>query len=71
MYGMRSRYSKRGVERDNLLELMVREDVDAGLLRMFECFMEAAPQLMLQLYFMVNNGAVDGYLLCKYTIDIA
>jgi hypothetical protein len=28
--------------------LMVYEDADATLLRLFECFMESAPQLVLQ-----------------------
>ena len=30
--------------------LMVYEDADATLLRLFECFMESAPQLVLQIY---------------------
>lgn len=42
---------------------MLYEDTDAGLVRMFECFLEAAPQLVLQLFILfreiVENG-VDG-----------
>ena len=30
--------------------LMVYEDADATLLRLFECFMESAPQLILQVH---------------------
>lgn len=42
---------------------MLYEDTDAGLVRMFECFLEAAPQLVLQLFILfreiIENG-VDG-----------
>ena len=42
---------------------MIYEDVDSALLRLFECFMEAAPQLTLQLYIMQTNGMEDGIIL--------
>jgi len=42
---------------------MIYEDVDSALLRLFECFMEAAPQLTLQLYIMQTNGMDDGIIL--------
>eukprot|EP00095_Tigriopus_kingsejongensis_P001254 maker-scaffold374_size191929-snap-gene-0.33 protein:Tk01254 transcript:maker-scaffold374_size191929-snap-gene-0.33-mRNA-1 annotation:"hypothetical protein DAPPUDRAFT_43071" len=35
--------------------LMVYEDADATLLRLFECFMESAPQLVLQLYILIRD----------------
>ena len=35
--------------------LMVFEDADATLLRLFECFMESAPQLVLQIYILIND----------------
>jgi hypothetical protein len=35
--------------------LMVYEDADATLLRLFECFMESAPQLILQVRNMSQN----------------
>ena len=35
--------------------LMVYEDADATLLRLFECFMESAPQLVLQVLVMSAN----------------
>lgn len=35
--------------------LMVYEDADATLLRLFECFMESAPQLILQIYILIRD----------------
>lgn len=35
---------------------MIFEDTDAALLRLFEAFMEAAPQLVLQIYILVKNS---------------
>ena len=35
-------------QRIKYFTLMVYEDADATLLRLFECFMESAPQLILQ-----------------------
>lgn len=35
--------------------LMVYEDADATLLRLFECFMESAPQLVLQMYILIRD----------------
>lgn len=35
--------------------LMVYEDADATLLRLFECFMESAPQLVLQIYILIRD----------------
>lgn len=34
---------------------MAYEDADATFLRLFECFMESAPQLVLQLYIMAKE----------------
>lgn len=34
---------------------MLYEDTDAGLVRMFECFLEAAPQLVLQLFILFRE----------------
>ena len=31
------------------------EDVDASCIRMFECFLEAAPQLVLQIYILMSH----------------
>ena len=34
---------------------MVYEDADATLLRLFESFMESAPQLVLQIYILIKD----------------
>lgn len=34
-------------------KLMVNEDTDATMLRLFECFLESAPQLLIQLYLII------------------
>ncbi len=47
---------------------MLYEDTDSCLLRLIECFMEAAPQLVLQLYIMCKLGAQDGLLVREYRI---
>lgn len=39
---------------------MLYEDTDAGLVRMFECFLEAAPQLVLQLFILFREIKDDG-----------
>ncbi len=46
--------------------MMVFEDVDSSFLRLIECFMEAAPQLILQLYVMCVLGASEGTIICKF-----
>lgn len=35
---------------------MIYEDTDATMLRLFECFMEAAPQLVLQIYILAKSA---------------
>ena len=41
-------------ERKQWYTLMVYEDADATLLRLYESFMESAPQLVLQIYILIN-----------------
>ena len=47
--------SKAREKRLKFYTLMVYEDADATLLRLFECFMESAPQLILQIYILIRN----------------
>ena len=57
-----SKLDPNSAERKRLLQkrvkyytLMVYEDADATLLRLFECFMESAPQLVLQIYILIKD----------------
>lgn len=50
-YGLKSNKSKGQIEKQvTYYKQMIYEDADATLLRLFECFMEAAPQIVLQIY---------------------
>jgi len=42
-------------EQVKYFQYMIYEDTDATMLRLFECFMEAAPQLVLQLYILARS----------------
>ena len=57
-YGIMSRLSKDkdSRERRHYIEIMLNEDSDTALLRLLECFMEAAPQLTLQMYIICRFG---------------
>ena len=70
IYGCRSKFVNHQTEyklKKQWYNLMLYEDVDSTMLRMIECFMEAAPQLVLQLYILSRYGAGDDNLLCKLT----
>ncbi len=62
MFGCKSRKfsSKEHPEKLHWYHMMLYEDTDSCLLRLIECFMEAAPQLVLQLYIMCVQGGEDG-----------
>ena len=45
---------------------MLDEDVDLTLIRLFENFLEDAPQLTLQLYIMSTHGTENDFILSKY-----
>ena len=53
----KSHYHK---ERVKYYTLMVYEDADGTLLRLFECFMESAPQLVLQIYILIKDPHAIG-----------
>jgi hypothetical protein len=57
VYGIKfRRSSKNRNAQKKYYQYMVYEDTDATMLRLFECFMEAAPQLVLQIYIMVKKS---------------
>lgn len=55
IYGMKFLRHKSKEEQKKYYHFMVYEDTDATLLRLFECFMEAAPQLVLQIYILAHT----------------
>ena len=60
-YGLRFRETKDPSEKKKIYMLMIFEDADATMLRLFESFMESAPQLMLQVYIITKNYPFDDY----------
>lgn len=63
-HGIKSqKYFKRGDKKQQqaYYTLMLYEESDAIFLRLFECFMEAAPQVVLQLYILTQHPESDEY----------
>ncbi len=55
-HGIKSSNSKLSKdERRRHYEIMRLENVEACTIRMLECFMEAAPQLVIQIYILMQN----------------
>jgi hypothetical protein len=58
-YGIQSKRAKKKgdfVKMGQYYARMAYEDADATFLRLFECFMESAPQLVLQLYIVASRN---------------
>jgi hypothetical protein len=58
MYGIKSRRAAAKNDKPAQIKyytFMVNEDADATLLRLFEGFMESAPQVTLQLYILIHH----------------
>lgn len=56
LYGLKFRRSTANkADQKKYYQYMVYEDTDATMLRLFECFMEAAPQLVLQVYILARR----------------
>lgn len=64
-YGLLSRGEKESNRQKAKYERMMDEDVDGTLVRMFEAFMQAAPQMVLQFYIMSQLQLDAGPLVCK------
>lgn len=60
-YGLRFRETQDQSEKKRIYMKMIYEDADATMLRLFESFMESAPQLMLQVYIITRNYPFDDY----------
>jgi len=61
-YGIQSKKAKRKKDFPRMASYYARmayEDADATFLRLFECFMESAPQLVLQLYIIMAKTPFD------------
>jgi hypothetical protein len=55
MYGFKLRQHRDKETQKRYLQYMIYENTDATMLRLFECFMEAAPQLVLQIYILTKS----------------
>lgn len=60
-YGLKFRETVDPVEKRKIYMKMIYEDADATMLRLFESFMESAPQLMLQMYIITKNYPFEDY----------
>lgn len=60
-YGIKFRNTVDMDEKRKIYMKMIYEDADATMLRLFESFMESAPQLMLQMYIITKNYPFDDY----------
>lgn len=60
-YGLKFREAIDLDEKRKIYMKMIYEDADATMLRLFESFMESAPQLMLQMYIITKNYPFDDY----------
>lgn len=60
-YGLKFRETKDLEEKRGIYMKMIYEDADATMLRLFESFMESAPQLMLQMYIITKNYPFDDW----------
>lgn len=73
-YGLEFRKTVDLEEKKKIYMKMIYEDADATMLRLFESFMESAPQLMLQMYIITKNYPFDDYeywTTCAQVISIA
>lgn len=68
-YGLKFREAKDPEDKKAFYMKMIYEDADATMLRLFESFMESAPQLMLQMYIITKNYPFNDYEFLTGEID--
>ncbi len=68
-FALKSRQDEGWRENRKNYKCMLDEDVDLTLIRLFENFLENAPQLTLQLYIMTAFGTEDDYMLSKCNLQ--
>jgi hypothetical protein len=54
-YGLKFRQHKDKETQKRYFQYIVHEDKNATMLRLFQCFMESAPQLVLQIYILAKS----------------
>lgn len=72
-YAIKSKKAEKTGDQENqrkFYELMVKEDSDVALLRVLECFLEAAPQQILQLTIIFYNHGqeISNTFTCKWNL---
>lgn len=74
-YAIKSKKAEKTGDQENqrkFYELMVKEDSDVALLRVLECFLEAAPQQILQLTIIFYNHGqeISNTFTCKWNLNL-
>lgn len=67
-FALKSRHAEKQKDTVNqrcYYERMLKEDSDVALLRVFECFLEAAPQQILQISILLVNTGDESTFHCK------
>jgi hypothetical protein len=67
-YALKSRNAEKQqdiVNQRHYYERMLKEDSDVALLRVFECFLEAAPQQILQISILLVDSRDESTFHCK------
>lgn len=71
LLGIKSQKYKCKLKQREYFQEMLYEDVDAALLRLFESFMEAVPQLLLQIYILLKMESIMDEISWKVIIQIS